>query len=326
MWQSWIVPFFSCHYSRYYTSHLGSYFFCLHKLLLQSSVFQGVFVTASPSLVCLLFSLHIPLSLLRVPLSACISCLTNFSPLFFSFVPPKPEGIEKETTQNSVLCVKGKARSPYSLRLFLCSLMGGMCLKKEDSAASIVFQIGWCFYLIKTWHISWELETKDVENGLFCLSIRIWARTDLAWLFASLLSCLLTLELQALSPVFQARERAVESRSGPISGCGWFHANCFIARENWSDWSQGISHRKCSCCFIEVSSSSITRFLRPLWSCLCLVSLSGAPVKEKFSLLLPSNVVQDSGRAYFSVLGEWVVWQKNHVLFLPLCVGLSSVS
>uniref|UniRef100_A0A8C9GDT2 Alpha-2-macroglobulin n=1 Tax=Pavo cristatus TaxID=9049 RepID=A0A8C9GDT2_PAVCR len=32
--------------------------------------------------------------------------------------------------------------------------------------------------------------------------------------------------------------------------------------------------------------------------------LSGEPVKEKFSLLLPSNVVQDSGRAYFSVLGD----------------------
>ncbi|XP_064318863.1 alpha-2-macroglobulin [Phalacrocorax carbo] len=32
--------------------------------------------------------------------------------------------------------------------------------------------------------------------------------------------------------------------------------------------------------------------------------VKGAPVKEKFSLLLPSNVVQDSGRAYFSVLGD----------------------
>uniref|UniRef100_A0A8C3M1M4 Alpha-2-macroglobulin n=1 Tax=Chrysolophus pictus TaxID=9089 RepID=A0A8C3M1M4_CHRPC len=32
--------------------------------------------------------------------------------------------------------------------------------------------------------------------------------------------------------------------------------------------------------------------------------LSGESVKEKFSLLLPSNVVQDSGRAYFSVLGD----------------------
>ncbi|KFP76986.1 Alpha-2-macroglobulin, partial [Acanthisitta chloris] len=30
----------------------------------------------------------------------------------------------------------------------------------------------------------------------------------------------------------------------------------------------------------------------------------GVPVKEKFSLLLPPNVVQDSGRAYFSVLGD----------------------
>uniref|UniRef100_A0A8C0IA16 Alpha-2-macroglobulin n=1 Tax=Bubo bubo TaxID=30461 RepID=A0A8C0IA16_BUBBB len=38
--------------------------------------------------------------------------------------------------------------------------------------------------------------------------------------------------------------------------------------------------------------------------CLGLVSLSGEPVKEKFSLLLPSNVVQDSGRAYFSVQGD----------------------
>uniref|UniRef100_A0A8C3KWF1 Alpha-2-macroglobulin n=1 Tax=Calidris pygmaea TaxID=425635 RepID=A0A8C3KWF1_9CHAR len=37
---------------------------------------------------------------------------------------------------------------------------------------------------------------------------------------------------------------------------------------------------------------------------LCLVSLSGVPVKEKFSLLLPPNVVQYSGRAYFSVLGD----------------------
>ncbi|XP_064904467.1 alpha-2-macroglobulin isoform X5 [Columba livia] len=32
--------------------------------------------------------------------------------------------------------------------------------------------------------------------------------------------------------------------------------------------------------------------------------VKGVPVKEKFSLLLPSNVVQDSGRAYFSVLGD----------------------
>ncbi|XP_071618058.1 alpha-2-macroglobulin [Heliangelus exortis] len=32
--------------------------------------------------------------------------------------------------------------------------------------------------------------------------------------------------------------------------------------------------------------------------------VKGAPVKESFSLLLPSNVVQDSGRAYFSVLGD----------------------
>ncbi|NWS75318.1 A2MG protein, partial [Crotophaga sulcirostris] len=32
--------------------------------------------------------------------------------------------------------------------------------------------------------------------------------------------------------------------------------------------------------------------------------VKGEPVKEKFSLLLPANVVQDSGRAYFSVLGD----------------------
>ncbi|KFO60046.1 Alpha-2-macroglobulin, partial [Corvus brachyrhynchos] len=32
--------------------------------------------------------------------------------------------------------------------------------------------------------------------------------------------------------------------------------------------------------------------------------VKGAPVKEEFSLLLPENVVQDSGRAYFSVLGD----------------------
>ncbi|XP_032534613.1 alpha-2-macroglobulin isoform X1 [Chiroxiphia lanceolata] len=32
--------------------------------------------------------------------------------------------------------------------------------------------------------------------------------------------------------------------------------------------------------------------------------VKGVPVKEKFSLLLPTNVVQDSGRAYFSVLGD----------------------
>uniref|UniRef100_A0A672V6X4 Alpha-2-macroglobulin n=1 Tax=Strigops habroptila TaxID=2489341 RepID=A0A672V6X4_STRHB len=35
-----------------------------------------------------------------------------------------------------------------------------------------------------------------------------------------------------------------------------------------------------------------------------LVSFSGEPVEEKFFLLLPSNVVRDSGRAYFSVLGD----------------------
>ncbi|XP_010001340.1 PREDICTED: alpha-2-macroglobulin [Chaetura pelagica] len=32
--------------------------------------------------------------------------------------------------------------------------------------------------------------------------------------------------------------------------------------------------------------------------------VKGVPVKEKFSLLLPPNVVQDSGRAYFSVRGD----------------------
>uniref|UniRef100_A0A672V350 Alpha-2-macroglobulin n=1 Tax=Strigops habroptila TaxID=2489341 RepID=A0A672V350_STRHB len=39
-------------------------------------------------------------------------------------------------------------------------------------------------------------------------------------------------------------------------------------------------------------------------SYLGLVSFSGEPVEEKFFLLLPSNVVRDSGRAYFSVLGD----------------------
>ncbi|XP_074907697.1 alpha-2-macroglobulin isoform X1 [Buteo buteo] len=32
--------------------------------------------------------------------------------------------------------------------------------------------------------------------------------------------------------------------------------------------------------------------------------VKGVPAEQKFSLLLPSNVVQDSGRAYFSVLGD----------------------
>ncbi|XP_068022131.1 alpha-2-macroglobulin-like [Melanerpes formicivorus] len=34
------------------------------------------------------------------------------------------------------------------------------------------------------------------------------------------------------------------------------------------------------------------------------ICAKGVPVEEKFSLLLPSNVVPDSGRAYFSVLGD----------------------
>uniref|UniRef100_A0A8C0UN50 Alpha-2-macroglobulin-like n=1 Tax=Cyanistes caeruleus TaxID=156563 RepID=A0A8C0UN50_CYACU len=38
----------------------------------------------------------------------------------------EPEGVEKETTQNSVLCVKGKAHSLHALCLLLCGLMGGM--------------------------------------------------------------------------------------------------------------------------------------------------------------------------------------------------------
>lgn len=46
------------------------------------------------------------------------------------------------------------------------------------------------------------------------------------------------------------------------------------------------------------------------WSC-SILFLSGESVKEKFSLLLPSNVVQDSGRAYFSVLGEWSAWEGS---------------
>lgn len=62
--------------------------------------------------------------------------------LSFSFIPPKPEGVEKETTQNFVLCVKGKAVSPHPLHLFLFGLMGGTSLEKEDSAASIVFHTG----------------------------------------------------------------------------------------------------------------------------------------------------------------------------------------
>uniref|UniRef100_A0A8D0FAW4 Alpha-2-macroglobulin n=1 Tax=Strix occidentalis caurina TaxID=311401 RepID=A0A8D0FAW4_STROC len=48
----------------------------------------------------------------------------------------------------------------------------------------------------------------------------------------------------------------------------------------------------------------IRKLLVEVCGCLGLVSLSGEPVKEKFSLLLPSNVVQDSGRAYFSVQGD----------------------
>ncbi|KFV60267.1 Alpha-2-macroglobulin, partial [Tyto alba] len=50
--------------------------------------------------------------------SVCIFCLTNFSPLLFSFVPPKPEGVGKETAQNSVLCVKGvPVKEKFSLLL-----------------------------------------------------------------------------------------------------------------------------------------------------------------------------------------------------------------
>uniref|UniRef100_A0A8U8BJ57 Uncharacterized protein n=1 Tax=Geospiza parvula TaxID=87175 RepID=A0A8U8BJ57_GEOPR len=48
----------------------------------------------------------------------------------------------------------------------------------------------------------------------------------------------------------------------------------------------------------------IRQLLVEVRGCLGLVSFSGVPVKEEFSLLLPENVVQDSGRAYFSVLGD----------------------
>uniref|UniRef100_A0A8B9YXD6 Alpha-2-macroglobulin n=1 Tax=Buteo japonicus TaxID=224669 RepID=A0A8B9YXD6_9AVES len=48
----------------------------------------------------------------------------------------------------------------------------------------------------------------------------------------------------------------------------------------------------------------IRQLLVEVCGCLGLVSLSGVPAEQKFSLLLPSNVVQDSGRAYFSVLGD----------------------
>uniref|UniRef100_A0A8C3RAR9 Alpha-2-macroglobulin n=1 Tax=Cyanoderma ruficeps TaxID=181631 RepID=A0A8C3RAR9_9PASS len=54
----------------------------------------------------------------------------------------------------------------------------------------------------------------------------------------------------------------------------------------------------------EAPSPSITHFFELHCSCLGLVSFSGVPVKEEFSLLLPENVVEDSGRAYFSVLGD----------------------
>lgn len=70
--------------------------------------------------------------------SACIPCLNNFSFLLFFFIPPKPEGVEKETAQNFVLCAKGKALPPHSLHLFLCGWWG-TCLEEENSAASTIF-------------------------------------------------------------------------------------------------------------------------------------------------------------------------------------------
>lgn len=95
--------------------------------------------------------------------------------------------------------------------------------------------------------------------------------------------------------------------------------DCVTAREIWRNWNQGISNRKSSSCYTETPSPSISHFLELLWSCLGLVSFSGVPVKEEFSLLLPEDVVQDSSRAYFSVLGESTGW---HVLFLTPCVDI----
>lgn len=120
-WSCSVFLSFFCPSSTYNTSHLGAHFFYLLKLF-QSFVFQGMFVTASPSSVPSLFTYSSVL--VRIPV--CISCLTNFSPLLFFFIPSKPEGVEKETTQNSVLCVKGKAHCSHTLYLFLCGLMGGM--------------------------------------------------------------------------------------------------------------------------------------------------------------------------------------------------------
>jgi len=65
----------------------------------------------------------------------------------FSFIPPKPEGVEKETAQNSVLCVEGKALSFHPFHLFLHGLMDGTCLEEEDSATSIIFQIDRLIFL-----------------------------------------------------------------------------------------------------------------------------------------------------------------------------------
>lgn len=139
---------FSCPSSAYNTSHLGPHFFYLLKLF-QSSVFQGMLVTASPSSVPSLFFLHIPLSLwefLSIFPVSLISHLCCF--------PSKPEGVEKETTQNSVLCVKGKAHFLHTLYLFLCGLMGGMW-----RPSSKIFHVVWHFWVVKTHSIGRDFET-----------------------------------------------------------------------------------------------------------------------------------------------------------------------
>lgn len=121
-WSFGVLLPFSCPSTTHNNSHLGSHFFYLLKLF-QSSVSGNVYdCFCFFHSITFLFTYHSVL--VRIPV--CISCLTNFSPLLFFFISSKPEGVEKETTQNSVLCVKGKAYSSHTLYLFLCGLMGRM--------------------------------------------------------------------------------------------------------------------------------------------------------------------------------------------------------
>lgn len=123
------------------SNNLGVWLFYLHWYFRVLSLYYRECLSLPLLLLFVHFSLTCSSFLVRHP-SVCM--LNDFSPLLFSFIPPKPEGVEKETVRNSVLCLKGKALPPCPPFVSVW-VMSGTCLEEEDSAASTAFRVGWYF-------------------------------------------------------------------------------------------------------------------------------------------------------------------------------------